>query len=426
MSWLGLPEVAALACDWKHERVCGVRLRPHAHHVCEVVKYASAVNEDWVHAANTVLKELGVNRSVYLIVAALPECCESFVCQLPKAPAETLREALRFEVPRSVMSVPEKYKLQYTVCAEDAESGMLKVRCAVFPEEYLQKFCNKLISLRNKVDVLMNPLLALPAELNSEDIIQLAEFENDFCWQNNNWLLRDGENSAACNKHLDEILQYNCHCKYTEDDNPAIYRTAMMTALFGMRKLAADSQAQAGMNILPDFLRPARFRTQLRLLVVLLVLVLGVNIFRYGGGFVSRYQEHSKISAQIKNARSKVQNLRKKVKSGDREIKELQKVADLQLGSRECLGYLGYLSDKLPDNVLLSNYRWNEGSIDMNLQTTAQDLDLVSFFNRLPGFKVVSANQRTNPGNNLTNANIKLSVEVPGGKTASKKTGGSR
>ena len=74
---------------------------------------------------------------------------------------------------------------------------------------------------------------------------------------------------------------------------------------------------------------------------------------------------------------------------------------------------MGYLSEKLPDDVLVNNFRWNEGTIDMNVQTTSPDLDLVSFFNRLPGFKVQSASQRTNPGNNFTNANVKLSIIEP-------------
>ena len=143
------------------------------------------------------------------------------------------------------------------------------------------------------------------------------------------------------------------------------------------------------------------------------LLLIAVNIFRYAGDFMSSYKEHSRLTAQVNNMRSNVQDLRKKVKAGEKQLKEVQRTAELKIGSRECLGYLGYLSEKLPDDVLVSNFRWNEGTIDMNLQTTSTEIDLVSFFNRLPGFNVLSASQRSNPGNNFTSANVKLAVIEP-------------
>ena len=142
------------------------------------------------------------------------------------------------------------------------------------------------------------------------------------------------------------------------------------------------------------------------------MVLLLVNGFRYGGGYLNKYSELRKLSAQVNNAKSKVQELRKKVKTAEKQLKDFQRTADLNIGSRDCLPYLAYLSEKLPIEIRVTNFRWNEDSVDLNLQTTAPELDLVSFFNRLPGTKILNASQRTNPGNGLTSGNIKLAWDT--------------
>jgi hypothetical protein len=409
MSLLGAPEVAALSYDPVNSVVCGVRMRVSRRDGFEVVKSASSCHSEWQRGAESVLKELNVNSSVYLVLALPLEGSEVFDCTLPAASAEVMREALRFEVPRRVMSMSDDFRLQFVPLAEADESGMIKVRCSVFPESSLLNTANQVAALRIRPDALIHPLLTVPTEMPEAAAVQLAGCEKDFCWQNGSWQLAP-EN---CNQELDSVLRNLCGKADGETDFPAGYRTAVAAALFGIRRLFGKSSVLAGVTVLPDFLRPARFRSQLRLMALLVLLLIGVNAFRYAGDFLSTYREHRKLSNQLSNLRTKVQAQRKELKTAEKQLKEFQRTAELKIGSRECLGYLGYLSEKLPDDVLLNNFRWNEGTIDMNLQTTSPDLDLVSFFNRLPGFKVLSASQRTNPGNNFTNANVKLSIIEP-------------
>ncbi len=409
MSLLGSPEIAALAYDEKSQRICGVRLRQKNRGGYEVVKYASSEHSLWQRAADAVLKELAVNSSVYLVLAMAPEQSEVFETILPQSSTDTMREALRFEVPRQLLSVPEDFRLQFVPVSGVDESGMIKVRCAVFPESSLHKMCNQIAPLRNKPDVMINPLLTLPEELPAEAAVKMPFMEENFCWKNGSWQIAG---DLECNKELDGILSRHCSGE-CPCECPGEYRTALMAALYAGKSLFVRNSVLAGVIVLPNFLRPARFRTQLRVMALLVVLLLAVNIFRYAGDFMTSIREHNRLTAQVNNLRSKVQDLRKKVKAGEKQLKEVQRTAELKMGSRECLGYLGYLSEKLPDDVLVSNFRWNEGSIDMNLQTVSTEIDLVSFFNRLPGFKVLSASQRTNPANNFTSANVKLSIIEP-------------
>ena len=314
MSLLGAPEIAALTYDEKLQCVYGVRLRQKKRSGYEIVKYASSEHASWQRAADVVLKELAVNNSVYLVLAIQPEQSEVFETSLPQASSDVMQEALRFEVPRQLLSVPEDFRLQFVPVAPVDDNGMIKVRCAVFPESSLHKVCNQIAPLRNKPDVMINPLLTLPNELPANAAVKLPCMEENFCWKGGSWQISD---SNVCNRELDEILARHCSGEY-----PSEYRTAVMAALYAAGSLFGRNSVLPGVIVLPNFLRPARFRTQLRVMALLAVLLIGVNVFRYAGDVVSSFREHSRLSAQVNNLRSKVQELRKKVKAGEKQLKE--------------------------------------------------------------------------------------------------------
>ena len=407
-----MPEIAVLSCDLQQQRVCGIRLRQRGRSACELLGCRSSDLGDWVQAANDVLKQLAVNSSVYLILCISLDGSEVFECVLPEAADEVMQEALRFELPRYLLNVPENIQLQYTTEKSDSTSGMQRVRCAVVPAESLHKLYGQLARLSRKVDAVIHPLLTLPWLLHAQSV-QLSGFEAGYCWCNGSWQLMGKKNAGECNRAVDEYIRSVYGSSYDVLGTAALdaaLRTACLGGFFALQQFRNGSRRQAALNLLPDYLRPARYRKHLRLMALLVLLLVAVNVCRYAGSFWEQYRINRRQIAEVNNLRSKVQELRRAVKSGEKELKEIQRTAELKLGSRECLSYLGYLSDKLPDDVLLSNFRWNEGSVDLNLQTTSEELDLVSFFNRLPGFKVQSASQRSNPNNNLTVANVKLSV----------------
>ena len=126
MSLLGTPEIAALTCDEKLQCVYGVRLRQKKRSGYEIVKYASSEHASWQRAADAVLKELAVNNSVYLVLAIQPEQSEVFEASLPQASSDVMREALRFEVPRQLLSVPEDFRLQFVqITYEELDEELL-------------------------------------------------------------------------------------------------------------------------------------------------------------------------------------------------------------------------------------------------------------------------------------------------------------
>ncbi|MPM27967.1 hypothetical protein SDC9_74484 [bioreactor metagenome] len=188
-----------------------------------------------------------------------------------------------------------------------------------------------------------------------------------------------------------------------------------MLARFGLLRLFSEPKILAGINVLPDYLRPARYRTQLRIMAILLIALIMLGGLRFSGSWIRNYREYSAAQSELAAIKERTIRAQKKLKSGEKEWKELTRLAELKIGDRDCMQYLGLISEKLPDDVLVSSLRWSEGSVDLVLQTESTEIDLVSFFNRLTGFKVASAMQRT--GNNgLTFATVKLTVGESGGK----------
>ncbi len=401
-------EVAAICCNFEQKIVRGVRILQRARGGWKILKYAQSENPSWTKAVDAVVKELNLHKSVYRVLCIVPEDCDVFECQLPTAAPGVLREALRFEIPRQFLSVPEKFQLQYTLLKNNTAQGLCRVRCAVYPDEVIHKLTGQLAMLKNKFDVVMHPLLALPEEAMGHLPVYLPEVSDEFGFTNGEFMTLPAEDKSAGNQQLDGYLRKYFAAGFPDGEWLSGYRTALTCAVFAVRKLFVSKSQLAAVNILPVFLKPARFRNQLRMMILLILLLAAVNIFRYAGGFWQDYREYRQLAAKVNNTRNRVQELRKKVKSGEKSLKEFQRTADLSLGSRKCLGYLGYISEKLPPEVLLSNFRYNEGSLELNFQTASQDLDMVAFFNRLPGFKVLNAAQRNNPHGGITIGNVRL------------------
>ena len=70
-------------------------------------------------------------------------------------------------------------------------------------------------------------------------------------------------------------------------------------------------------------------------------------------------------------------------------------------------------SDLLPANVMVSSLRWSETSLDLMLQSEAENLDLPALLRRLPYWKVGQLQQRR-MGDTVSMITLKL---VPAGAT---------
>ena len=413
MGLWGAPDFLGVSCCGP--QITGIRMRSRGG-LLHIVRAAASDKADADAAVREVLERLGGGRDAWLLVGINPEDSDFFHTELPRAPLAELAAALRFEAPREVMKLPEDFRLQFVTRPAPATAETVPIDCAVFAGQEVEKLGRRVANWRRKPDLVLSPLLALPNALPADAPVHFPDFEPEFYRRSGQWHLYDAGQNTPCNAELLRHLQHDCRWE-TADGQPEAwekYLTPIVLARFGLTELWRRPKMLTALNLLPARLRPARYRTQLRLMVILALIYAGLLSWDFLGSRVRLFQEYRELKTEADAARERVAKLQKKLKSGEREQKELTRIADLKVGDRTVPGYLALLSEKLPDDVLVSSFRWNDGAIDLVLQTEAE-IDLVSFFNRLTGFKVVSASQRTN-NNNLTFANIKLTTQETGGK----------
>ncbi len=415
MGFWGAPDFLALSQDAAGV-VRGVRMRQRGREL-HIVRVANAINPDPAVAAAEVLNKLGSSRSSWFLLGLNLDSGEYFQAEMPNVPPREMFDALRFEAPREVMGLPDDFRLQFVKRSSPDADDTVKVECYLFANSALLKLGQMTETWRRKLDCFVYPLLALPAELPDDACVWLPELEKDFYRRSGVWRGFDDETTPEkCNRELLEILKRDCRWDDSAGEAQwAEFLTPIVLARFGLLRLFSEPKILAGINVLPDYLRPARYRTQLRIMAILLIALIMLGGLRFSGSWIRNYREYSAAQSELAVIKERTIRAQKKLKSGEKEWKELTRLAELKIGDRDCMQYLGLISEKLPDDVLVSSLRWSEGSIDLVLQTESTEIDLVSFFNRLTGFKVASAMQRT--GNNgLTFATVKLTVGESGGK----------
>jgi len=381
--------------------------------ILRITRTAASEQPQRERAVRAVLDELGGPPGAWLLIGVDWEDSECFRTLIPAASAADMAGALKFEAPREVMRLPEDFQLQF-VTHPAAEPGMCMAHCCVFPGKARDRVIRMLEHWRRKPDAVLSPLLALPEELSGAPV-RLPGLESDFYYANGTFHPFQENSAADCNTALLAILKRDC--RWEESAGKEDYErflTPVLLAHFGMTRLWRHSATLTTLNMLPARLRPARYRTQIRVMVVLLVLYLGLLGWDFLRAHFSTLQRYRSVKNELDATRDRVAKLQRKLKSGEKEQKDLTRIAELKIGDRTVIGYLALLSEKLPDDVMVSSLRWNDGVVDLVLQTESE-IDLVAFFNRLSGFKVLSASQRTN-NNNLTFANVKLTTDLAGGK----------
>lgn len=89
-------------------------------------------------------------------------------------------------------------------------------------------------------------------------------------------------------------------------------------------------------------------------------------------------------------------------------------MVSLAAGEPDVLPKLAALTSILPSNVMVSSLRWSESSVDLMLQSEADNLDLPSLFRRIPYWKIGQLQQRR-MGDTVTMITLKL---VPAGEAS--------
>ncbi len=359
-------------------------------------------------------RELGIRRRPMLALSVAFPGSVVFACTMPELPPRDLESALQLEVPQQVMRLPDQWVMQY-VAQPGAVAGTLNVRVEVIPQEELQALVDALRVWKCKPDLFLSPWLALP-ELPPGSRIAFPGVTAGFFWADGGFHPMAGE--VPKSPELDLFLA----SEFVLPESESIaYRREYAAALVVGRMLADPRlrQRSRSLQVLPVSLRPQRLRSQLRLTVLLAVLLLLLAAWRGMTRVIAFHSQYSAVAGQTAAAKKRSSELQSKLRTKEKELKEMNRVVELGRGERRLANLVAMLSQVLPGSVLVSNLRLNDTGVELTLQSTAENLDLAGALRRVPGYKLATLQDRK-INDTLTMYTVKMTRVQEGGNERKK------
>ena len=154
-------------------------------------------------------------------------------------------------------------------------------------------------------------------------------------------------------------------------------------------------------------MRPRRFRNQLRITALLVILLIASYAWSAAGSIRENYHAYRTAVAERDRIKRENTTLSSRLKATEKEQRELSRVVNLKAGEPEVIEKLAVLTELLPSNAMVSSLRWSESSVDLMIQSEAENLDLPALLRRVPYWKVGQLQQRR-MGDTVTMITLKL------------------
>ena len=348
----------------------------------------------WKH----LLRQLGRGRECPLfLTGALPKGI-FFRFDSIELPPRARREALEMELSQRILTIPENHRLQFYAGAADAE-GNVPVNVYVIPGSSLEHPAAMLTQAGGRADEFLYPLLAWRA---GDPPVDLARLDPEFGFADGEW-----RPSPQNPDYGPWIRRFQSEFKLTVEGDFRVedYFECLLAARLVVQP--GFRQAERGLRLLPDQMRPRRYRNQLRITALLVILLAAVYIWSAAGGIRENYLAHRAAVAERDRIKRENTTLTSKLKASEKEQRELARVVNLKAGEPEVIEKLAMLTELLPSNAMVSSLRWSESSVDLMIQSEAENLDLPSLLRRVPYWKVGQLQQRR-MGDTVTMITLKL------------------
>lgn len=321
-------------------------------------------------ALRKALEDNGGQISGCMILTGAMESGTFFTCQGAPLNVRAQKNALEFELPLHMLQVPQDCVLQFTRFPAQAEGETDRLNVYAFDGVAINHLASFLTMAKVKADEFIYPLLGI----NHDDPpVCLPEIESGFCWQHGEWVPFRG-NAEECNKQWAAVLENNFEFPAGRDFSVSDY----LACLLVMRLIMAKSFAanEPSVRIMPPKLRPSRCRSQV-IIMIFLLLVLGLGwSYRTGIRAFHQYQQYSDLVTERNAIRDRTKKIKADLKKAERVKKELEKNSTISAGDPSLLNKLYDLSLALPEDTLVTQFRFNDGNCDLNIQTQNRNTDL--------------------------------------------------
>ena len=337
-------------------------------------------------ALRKALEDNGGQISGCMVLTGAMESGTFFTCQGAPLNVRAQKNALEFELPLHMLQVPQDCVLQFSRIPAKAEGESDTLNVYAFDNVAIHHMASFLTMARVKADEFIYPLLGIQ---HDDPPVYLPEIESGFCWQHGEWVPYRGS-AEECNKQWTSVLEKNFEFPVGKDFSVSDYLACLLVMRLVMAKGFAANEPSV--RIMPPKLRPSRLRAQI-IIMIFLLLVLGIGwSYRTGTYAFKQFKKYNELVADrnaIKQRSAKVKSERTKA---EKAWKGMEKSANISAGDPSLLNKLYDLSLALPEDALVTQFRFTDGDCNMNIQT--QNRSDISQRLHFPYWRIKTINQR--------------------------------
>lgn len=321
-------------------------------------------------ALRKALEDNGGQISGCMVLTGAMESGTFFTC--PGAPlnVRAQKNALEFELPLHMLQVPQDCVVQFSRLPAGAEGESDLLNVYAFDAVAVNHMASFLTMAKVKADEFIYPLLGIKRD---DPPVCLPEIESGFCWQHGEWIPYRG-NAEECNKQWATVLENDFEFPLGKDFSVSDYLACLLVMRLIMSKGFAANEPSV--RIMPPKLRPSRCRSQV-IIMIFLLLVLGLGwSYREGAKAFHQYQEYHRLVVQRNAIRDKIKKVNADLNKANKLRKDLEKNSSISAGDSVFLAKLYDLSLSLPEDALVTSFRFTDGNCDLAIQTQNRNMDL--------------------------------------------------
>jgi hypothetical protein len=338
-------------------------------------------------ALRKALEENGGQISGCMILTGAMESGTFFSCQGAPLNVRAQRSALEFELPLHMLQVPQDCVIQFARFPAKNQGDPDNLNVYAFDSVAINHMASFLTMARVKADEFIYPLLGIKYD---DPPVCLPEIESGFCWHHGEWIPYRGS-AEECNKQWVSVLENDFEFPAGNEFSVSDYLACLLVMRLVMNK--GFSANEPSVRVMPSKLRPSRLRAQI-IIMIFLLLVLGIGWgYRTGSYAYRQYERYSVLVAQRDAVKRKSAKAKSERLAAEKTWKTLEKSATVTAGDTMLLNKLYDLSLALPEDALVTQFRFNDGNCDLNIQTQNRNVDMAQRLH-FPYWRINRINQR--------------------------------
>lgn len=367
-----------------------------------IVRFAEVEISDNRDAAwKKLVRELDFSGTVPMFVGGTHTGLTFFRTLSVAMDTQSRRSALELELGKHLLAQAPDHQLQFIALSQH-DDGQIPVNVCVVPEAMFPLLASAFSSCSRRADNFIYPLLALK---ENDPPVYLPELESSFEFSRGQWRSVDSAVKETSVSEWNRIFSELFNIPETMD-------TAAFTAvLLIARVVSRDDFASLkdGIRVLPDQLRPVRFRAQLICCAVLFVLLL-INVIwglavkwnKSGAGYREITQESARLDRDTKRIKTTL-------KRESRAHKERTRIVASKPGAHDILTDLADFSRLLPASAMVTSYRRGESDIDIVISSEDEGINFPQLLKGISHkWRVGQVQQRQRGNSTSVTVNLKL------------------